>query len=302
MSRRHAVILVPGGGGNSPFTTPDEGCRTGLAAGGQLTALRAALLEAGLAVFTCPARIGGGVIDVDPGWGAFADGPAPRPAAETIDSKAPLSEAGENLTRFVTAMAHEHDFTDVHFVGYSMGGLSARDAAQRLMASGPRVRTLTSIGTPWLGSFVTGRDPATLPLPRVIAEYVSVFIGDVRSGIMGSEAPAVVRPRMTRQYAGALDGITLCRIAATVFPTAMTTDGEEIEANDGHVTRSSALGIADGPDALPAAECFELPDLHSNYLADLLEEPWESAVNWDPRACEIVVDTVLTSIGSVSGD
>lgn len=293
MPIRHAAVLVPGGGGNSPFTTPERACETGFAAGGQLTGLRAALLDADVPVYTCPARAGGGVMDADPGWCAFADGPDPLPQSMTMDSMGPVAVSGERLARFVTAMADEDGITDVHFVGYSMGGLISRDAVSRLRGTSIRARSLTAIGTPWFGSFVLRHEPQTLPLPPVVAEYVSTFIAGVRDGTAESRPIRTAADlAWVHGHEGVLDDLVLTLIAGTYFPTALTTDGQEVEANDGHVTRSGAWGIIDAPFALPQADRHELPDLHSNFLADLLELPWETAVNWDPRAFEIVVEAV----------
>jgi hypothetical protein len=54
------VVLVSGGDTQTPFTTPTEACRAGKAAGDTWTALRAALLADGYAVFTAPAMNGPG--------------------------------------------------------------------------------------------------------------------------------------------------------------------------------------------------------------------------------------------------
>lgn len=297
MHRRHAVVVVPGGGGNSPYTTPEQGCRSGFEAGGQLTALRAALLEAELPTFTCPARVGGGVMIADPGWGGFADGPDPLPPNQTIDSVAPVVQSGETLARFMSLLAEERGLTDFHVVGYSLGAVIGRDAIGRLRGSALRIHSLTSIGTPWLGSFAIRSAPENLPLPKVVRDHVRASIGEVRRGSVGDFDPSPGDLPWLKGYEGVLDGLALTRIAGTYFPLVHTTDGFEFEANDGVATKSSALGIPEAASALPPAACFELPDLHSAYLADLLELPWETALNWDPRVCAIVVDAVLQASG-----
>jgi pimeloyl-ACP methyl ester carboxylesterase len=293
-----AVVLVPGGGGNSPFTTPDHHCATGLAAGGQLTALRAAILEAGFPAFTCPARVGGGIMDADPGWGGFADGPAPLPADGTIDSVAPVRESGERLARFIAYLAADAGVTEVDLVGYSLGGIIGRDAIGRLLQGGPsvRVRSLTSVATPWLGSFVLLLDPESLPLPRAIVEFVAPFLGQVDATVSSSPRDRTPRPPVwARGYDHVLDGLPLTRIAGTYFPESPIAEGsalDRLEANDGFCTRTSALALGADPVALPPATCFELPDLHSNFLSDLIEEPWERGINWDPSTLAIVVEAL----------
>lgn len=299
-----AVVLVPGGGGNSPFTTPDHDCSTGLAAGAQLTALRAAVLAAGFAAYTCPSRVGGGIMDADAGWGGFADGPPPVSAELTIDSVAPVHESGERLARFVSHLAADRGVTEVDLVGYSLGAVISRDAVGRLRKADTsvRVRSLSSVGTPWLGSFVLLHDPASLPLPRAVADFVGSFVGGVDSTVSSVPRDRTPRPPVWAQgYDHVLDGLPLTRIAGTFFPeTPIEGDGAtgRLEANDGVCTRSSALALGADPIALPPATCFEFPDLHSAYVADLIDEPWERAINWDPVVCTIVVEALQ---GSASG-
>lgn len=297
------AVLIPGGGGNSPFTTPDQACTTGLAAGGQLTALRAALLDEGISVFTCPSRVGGGIMDSDSDWGAFADGPSPLSADMTINSVAPVTESGEQLAHFITYLAANAGITEVDLVGYSLGGIIGRDATQRLQLAGSsvRVRSLISVGTPWLGSFVLNFDPASLPFPPAIVSFVSPFISDVNSTVSD-----VARDRTPRQpvwangYDHVLDGLPLTRVAGTYFPESAITDesGNSIgvlAANDGFATHLSALAVDADPIALPPANCFEVPDLHSNFLADLIEVPWERSINWDPVTWAIVVEAIQSA-------
>lgn len=300
MAVTRSVILIPGGGGNSPFTTPDQGCAAGLVAGAQLTALRAALLDEGMSVFTCPSRVGGGVMDSDSEWGAFSDGPPPLPTEMTINSVAPVPDSGERLAHFISHLATNVGITEVDLVGYSLGGVIGRDAIQQLQRAGSsvRVRSLTSVATPWLGSFVLNYDLASLPLPPAVATFVSSFIGDVDSTV--SDVP---RDRLRRApvwasgYDHVLDGLPLTRVAGTYFPESAIKDesGNEIGvlgANDGFLTQKSALALDADPIALPPATCFEVPDLHSNYLADLIEEPWERSINWDPVTCAIVIEAI----------
>lgn len=295
------VVLVAGGGGNSPFTTPDRDCATGLAAGGQLTALRAAVLDAGFSAYTCPSRVGGGVMEADAGWGGFADGPPPMPAELTIDSVAPVPESGERLARFISHLAAESGVTEVDLIGYSLGGVIGRDAIGRLQQAGSpvRVRSLMSVATPWLGSFVLRYDAASLPLPPPIAAFVASFIGEVDSTVSSVPRDRTRRkPVWAEGYDHVLDGLPLTRVAGTYFPESAIEDGDEmgrLDANDGFCTKVSALALDADPVALPAAACFEVPALHSNYLADLIDLPWDRGVNWHPDTCAIVVEALRRS-------
>ncbi|MEI7716485.1 MAG: hypothetical protein WCI78_10405, partial [Mycobacterium sp.] len=55
---QHTVVIVSGGDATSPFTTSDQACATGLAAGNTDTAIREYLLKQGYKVFTSPAMAG----------------------------------------------------------------------------------------------------------------------------------------------------------------------------------------------------------------------------------------------------
>ena len=57
-SASQAVVIVSGGDATSPYTSKDEACATGLAAGNTDTALREFLLKQGYTVFTSPAMAG----------------------------------------------------------------------------------------------------------------------------------------------------------------------------------------------------------------------------------------------------
>ena len=57
---RRAAVIVSGGGSISPFTTPEAACAVGLAAGNTDTALRAALLDAGVLRCAIGYRVGEG--------------------------------------------------------------------------------------------------------------------------------------------------------------------------------------------------------------------------------------------------
>ena len=64
-------MIVSGGDATSPYTSKDEACATGLAAGNTDTALREFLLKQGYTVFTSPAMAGRGQVVDQTGFGSF---------------------------------------------------------------------------------------------------------------------------------------------------------------------------------------------------------------------------------------
>ena len=133
-----AVVIVSGGDAVSPFTTGDDACRSGLAAGNTDTALRENLLAAGHTVYTSPAMAGRGPVTDQGGFGAFGDCPITLPDIMTVDSTASIELAGEHLARFLTYLHDTRGVDVVDVVGHSMGGLYLRAA----------FRVLQSLGSP----------------------------------------------------------------------------------------------------------------------------------------------------------
>ena len=152
-----AVVVVSGGDATSPFTTNDQACATGLAAGNTNTAIRDHLISKGYTVYTSPAMAGRGQVVDQTGFGAFGVCPVTLPENMTVNSTGSIDTAGEHLARFVTWLQAEKGVTEVDFVAHSMGGLYSR-AAIRVLASTSstvKVRSLTTIGTPWQGSYLS---------------------------------------------------------------------------------------------------------------------------------------------------
>ena len=101
----HAVVIVSGGDAVSPFTTPDQACGSGLAAGNTDTGLRADLLAHGYTVYTSPAMAGRGpVVDQD-GFGAFGDCPVVLPDLMTVDSTGSMQVAIDTARGLPSAVA-----------------------------------------------------------------------------------------------------------------------------------------------------------------------------------------------------
>ena len=183
MGSRVAVV-VSGGGSISPFTTPDAGCAVGLAAGGTDTALREALLDAGIATYTAPVMVGPGRASEDPGWGGFAEPPVVLPAEVTIDSVGEIEASAGKLARFLGHLHAEYGVREIDIVAHSLGGVISRSAHMQMTAAGVpmRIISLTSIGTPWLGSFVRHFDLGTMPMPEPAASFAFSLMGHIRQG------------------------------------------------------------------------------------------------------------------------
>ena len=181
-----AVVVVSGGDATSPFTTPDQACATGLAAGNTDTALREYLLDKGLTVYTSPAMAGRGQVVDQTGFGAFGVCPVTLPENMTVNSTGSIDTAGEHLARFLTWLHTDKGVNEVDLVGHSMGGLYSR-AAIRVLASTDapvRIRSLTTLGTPWQGSYLSDYANGLLPLSDCLGdEFCESAMKDMKTEV-----------------------------------------------------------------------------------------------------------------------
>lgn len=285
---RRAAVIVSGGGSISPFTTPDRACGVGLAAGGTDTALRAALLDAGITTFTAPATVGRGQAVEDPGWSGFAEPPVILPADMTVNSVGDVEDSAACLARFLGHLHEEYGVHEIDIVAHSLGGIIARSAHMQALAVGVpwTIVSLTSIGTPWLGSFVRHYDLADMPMPEPAASYAHSLMGAMRRS-RELVAAAGTAPIWSAGKEHGLDGLVLTRIAGTYF----TGEGEPYP-HDGMSSRSSAWAIDADPVNFPAATCHDVPGVHSIYFARLMDLDWERSITWDPRVMDMVVEAV----------
>jgi pimeloyl-ACP methyl ester carboxylesterase len=295
----HAAVIVSGGDAISPFTTPTHGCAVGQAAGSTDTALRDALLRAGLPVFTSPANAGPGPAEQDPGFAGFADPPAVLPEEMTVNAVGPIDDAGGCLATFLAWLSREHGVMSVDLVGHSMGGLFSRAAIRELAAdnAAPTVRRLVTIGTPWQGGFAADHIAGLLPLSAAAGDAGTEQIMTEFAALAAASSSGASE-QITRAYlcdpggwndrqAGALDSIPVTLIAGDYFRH----DGGDpgLWPHDGLVTLPSGLATDVPATLLPDRTVHTFPDVHSIYFADRFGLPWETALTWDPTALTVVV-------------
>ena len=301
----HAVVIVSGGDAISPFTTPTAACGQGLAAGSTDTALRAALLAAGYPVYTSPANAGPGRVTVDSGFGGFADAPAQPPASMTVNSIGPIDTAAEHLAAFLGHLQQAYDVEIVHLVGHSMGGLFARGAIRELADNGssPRIRSLTTIGTPWEGAFAADYANGDLPLSAAGAHVRTAGIMVEFKKQVDTMAPGasiqVTRRSLTRpggwndRQAGVLDAIPVSLIGGDHFHSSR--GPADVWPHDGLVTLGSALATGVPTAVLPHRTAVTFHDVHSLFFARAFDLPHHRALTWDPEAHEAVIASIQSA-------
>ncbi len=305
MSR--AVVIMSGGDAASPFTTPAAACRTGLAAGNTDTALREHLLAHGHQVFTAPAHNGRGEVqDPDPdSFGSFGGQPEVLPEQFTVNSDGDIDLAGEHLARFVRLLNERYEIDQVDFVAHSNGGLFARSAIRmmRLLDVPVRTRTLVTLGTPWMGTFplrwafgelsdevLMGQEFAT--------SFAHAFRERVGEGDLGlaqeNTYHYLVGPGRWNDFqTGVLDDIPVHLIGGTWF-TADEGD-PELWPNDGLVSRHSALAEGLPMSVAPRQSTQSFPVTHSIFVADVIKQPWETGMTWNPDVLASVQDFLASN-------
>ena len=299
MSR--AVVIMSGGDAVSPFTTPDAACGSGLAAGNTDTALREYLLAAGHRVFTAPAQNGRGVVtDPDPSsFGAFGEQPEVLGEQYTVNSDGDIDLAGEHLARFIQLLHQRYGIDEVDFVGHSNGGLYCRSAIRTLglLEVPVTARSLTTLGTPWMGTFplrwAYGEVPDSALMGQQFAtQFAAEFKARVGEGDLG------LAPENTYHYlvgagrwndfqVGVLDDIPVYTVGGTYFEA--EGGDPELWPNDGLVARFSAVAEGLPPQVAPRHTSAAFAVTHSIFVSDLIGQAWDTGMTWNPD--------VLASVG-----
>ena len=305
-----AVVVVSGLASASPFTTPEGACAVGLAAGSSDTAIRAHLTGKGHTVYTAPAMAGHGQVTDQTGFGGFAACPTALPDTMTIDTTGSIDLAGEHLARFLTYLHTDKAVDEVDLVGHSMGGLYARAAIRALNDSGSpvKVRSLTTIGTPWQGSYLSDYANGTVPLSdcrgdQFCASQMTGFAKDINQVYVSGSAREVgqaylMGPRgWNKVQAGAIDDIPVTLIAGDRFTMPGPTNrpgptNNVVWPNDGIVALRSALAADIDDTVLGHRRCYTFDDTHSDYVSTVADLAADTALTWDPR----VLDVVSTAI------
>jgi len=312
-SASQAVVIVSGGNATSPFTTPDQACATGLAAGNTDTAAREHLLGKGYTVYTSPAMAGRGQVTDQTGFGAFGVCPTTLPENMTVDSTASIDTAGEHLARFLNWLHTEKGVTEVDFVAHSMGGLYSRAAIRVLATTNApvKVRSLTTIGTPWQGTYLSDYANGALPISDCLGDKLcqnamNVMKAEVTRLMAGSgrevnQAYLMGQNGWNQFQSGVLDDIPVVLIAGKRFTAPAGKANPAVWPNDGLVAEQSALAKDIGDPVLPHRRCHTFDDTHSIFVADQAGLDWSDALTWDPEVLDVVAKAIEDAPGALDG-
>jgi triacylglycerol lipase len=274
---RSVAVLVSGGTTQAPFTTPTEACRSGKPAGPNFTALRQALLNAGIDTYTVPAMNGPGPAHSTAFFDAFKFGDCPEilPPSVTINTNQALDQAGPKLVAFLDLLRSRYGVSKVSLIGWSYGGQVSREAIRllRMQRSPIQVTSLITIGSPWTGMYpnniVMGEESISVCQlqPTCVATAVGASIesdANLKDGVVGQLTTKRMMAWNANQV-GVLDNVPVTAIAGDAVQLA----GGSPAAwpNDALVQVSSALA-SDVPQAVvPNITRLTFPDVHSATMA-----------------------------------
>jgi pimeloyl-ACP methyl ester carboxylesterase len=294
-----AVVVVSGGNATSPFTTNDQACATGLAAGNTNTAIREFLTGKGYTVYTAPAMNGRGQVVDQTGFGAFGVCPVTLPENMTVNSTGSIDTAGEHLARFINYLHSDKGVTEVDLVGHSMGGLYSR-AAIRVLAttnSPVKIRSLTTIGTPWQGSYLSDYANDLIPLTECqgdklceagMKEFRPLVLQLMSgSGREVNKAFLMGSGGWNQFQSGVLDKIPVTLIAGDKFKVPGPAN-PAVWPNDGLVSLESALAKGINDPVLPHRHCYSFDDTHSIFVSNEAGLEWKTALTWDPKVFDVI--------------
>jgi triacylglycerol lipase len=307
-----AVVVVSGGNATSPFTTNDQACATGLAAGNTNTAIREFLISKGYTVYTSPAMNGRGQVTDQQGFGAFGVCPVTLPENMTVNSTGSIDTAGEHLARFINWLHSDKGVNEVDIIGHSMGGLYSR-AAIRVLAttnSPVKVRTLTTIGTPWQGSYLSDYANDLIPITECQGDkFCEAGMKEFRplvlqlmsgSGREVNKAFLMGSAGWNQFQSGVLDKIPVTLIAGDRFKVPGPAN-PGVWPNDGLVSLESALAKGINDPVLPHRRCFSFDDTHSIFVSDQAKLDWKTALTWDPQVFDVINQTLKDGPTAIDG-
>jgi triacylglycerol lipase len=215
----------------------------------------------------------------------------------TVNSTGSIDTAGERLARFLTYLHTDKGVKEIDLIGHSMGGLYSRAAIRVLTTTGSpiHIRSLTTIGTPWQGSYLSDYANDAVPLSdclgdRLCEQGMKGFKSEVLRLLSGSgrevnQAYLMGADGWNEYQAGVLDKIPVVLIGGNSF----TKDGKVNPAvwpNDGIVALQSALAKDVGDSVLPHRRCYTFDDTHSIYVSNVAKLPEQTP--WDPRIFDVL--------------
>jgi hypothetical protein len=292
-----AVVLVSGFTTTTPFTTPVQQCRGTAPRGTTWSYDGAQLAAAGYRVYTAPVNYGAGAVKPRPRQ--FSGCPRQLPARMTINSQGDIYANARALAAFVSHLHSAYGVNSVRFVDHSYGGLWTRGAMRLATTAFPNVQvlSLTTLGTPHLGSFLADIAEAVDPslcgsdLSCKLIAYAFISYRDLSLEPGVGQLTAASLAQWNPGQGISLNSIPLTAIAgnAVSFPSTTNT---YVSPNDVLVGLASAQAAGlDKAGVIPQLSCVSpFPDVHSNTFRPLF--PGRHSLLNDPGVVSDVEQTL----------
>ncbi len=296
-----AVVLVSGITTTTPFTTPSAVCTGRYPRGLTWTYDGARFAAAGYRVYTAPVNYGAGPVKPNPRQ--FSGCPGQLPASMTINSRGDIYANARALASFIAYLHSKFAVNTVRFVAHSYGGLWTR-GAMRLASSlfgAVQVQSITTLGTPHLGSFMAdigeavdpslcGSDDSCKTLAYLLIAFRESYFEPAMSQIT---AAAVAQWNLGQ--GASLDGIPLTAIGGDAI-SIRGLSSPYISPNDLLVGIESAQAVGlQASGIIPELSCFPaFPDVHSNTFLPFVPDVKYSLLD-DPRIASDVEQTLAGS-------
>ena len=171
---------------------------------------------------------------------------------------------------------------------------------------GPRVVSLTTVGSPWepimIGNFPPSEDPSyACDGNKACLIFQGLALGV--PSVVNEMLPFVQAENFetwTQQQAGVLDGVPVTLIGGTYF----IKEGGSPERwpNDAVVQIDAALAKSVSDEVLPQRTCHSFPDTHSLSVSAIVSEPDQTALTWDPRVSEAIVAGINAAASGNPGE
>jgi hypothetical protein len=295
-----AVVVVSGFTTTTPFTTPAAQCHGSKPHGPTWSYIGAKLAAAGYKVYTAPVNYGLGPVKPDPPQ--FSSCPRQLPASMTINSRGHTFLNAIALASYLNYLHSRYGVSTVRIVGHSFGGLWSRGALRLpFLFPGIRVLSLTTLGTPHLGSFLAdiaeGVDPNLCgnSFACQVVVYALIAARELYFEPALSELTQAALGQWNPGQRTSLNGIPVSAIAgdAVSFPGQ---PNRYVSPNDVAVGIASAQAVGlQSQGVIPTLGCFApFPDVHSDTELPLVPTAKHSLTN-DPG---VVADVKQTLAGN----
>jgi hypothetical protein len=173
------------------------------------------------------------------------------------------------------------------------------------------ISSLTTIGTPWQGAFLSDYANGDVTLEDCLGDTfcetsMGAFRDEVLNLVSGSGrevSSAYLMGNGKNQgwnefQSGVLDNIPVVLIGGDIF----TAEGgkSRMWPNDGIVALQSALATDVTDDVLPHRSCLTFDDTHSIFVSHFAGLAENTGLTWDPRVLKAVQESLKNASGALA--